>query len=204
MNRAAVPARLLWVIDREALERNAVTYALRGGVRWLHLRDSEIEARTWLRHLKDWGRVRRDVRAVVNAGPRWAQEGGLGAHLKAVQPGLGRAERDAWSLLGRSVHDSKETRAALNERPDYLVAGPIFPTTSKPGHAGIGLDGLARILEAAGGCPVLAIGGIDAGRIAELIAAGAYGVAVRSGITASGDPRAASAAYLRALPIDPD
>ena len=39
MNPAGVPARLLWVVDREAIENGSVPRALRGGVRWLYLRD---------------------------------------------------------------------------------------------------------------------------------------------------------------------
>jgi len=200
VSRAAIPARLLWVVDREAIENGSVPKAIRGGVRWLHLRDPSLEPALWRREFQALDAVR----VVVNGGPRWALEVGWGAHLKAAQSALPPAPRAAWSLLGRSVHDVDQTRNALCDRPDYLVAGPVFPTSSKPGHPGIGLEGLGRIVATAAPCPVLAIGGIDADRIAELIAAGAYGVAVRSGITAAADPAIAAAAYLQALPIDSD
>lgn len=202
MRPAGVPARLLWVVDREAIENGSVPRALRAGVRWLHLRDASITARIWQRHLQAWDAGRRVFGAVVNGGPRWAREAGWGAHLKAAQASLPRAQREAWTLLGRSVHDTGETRGALLDRPDYLVAGPVFPTASKPGHPGIGLDGLARIAAAAEGCPVLAIGGIAARHVAKIEAAGAYGVAIRSGITAARDPASAALEYLTALPID--
>ena len=200
MSPTGVPARLLWVVDGEAVENGSVVAALRAGIRWLHLRDDSIELRTWRRLLRGGERVE----VVVNGGPSWALELGWGAHLKATHAALDGAERAAWSVLGRSVHDRGETCNALRDCPDYLVAGPVFPTASKRGHAGIGLDGLGRIVAAAQGCPVLAIGGIDAAHVAEIRRAGAYGVAVRSGITAADDPAAAVKAYAKALPIDPN
>ena len=201
MRPAGVPGRLLWVVDREAIENGSVPRALCGGVRWLYLRDASIAARTWQSHLQAWESGQRVIHAVVNGGPLWALNGGWGAHLKA-QAALACGEREAWSLLGRSVHNAGETRNALRDRPDYLVAGPVFPTGSKPGHPGIGLHGLARIAAAAAGCPVFAIGGIAVRHVAQIGAAGAHGVAVRSGITAANDPASVAADYLKALPID--
>ena len=200
------PARILWVVDREAIENGAVPRALRGGVRRLYLRDASIEPRTWRRNLASWD-MSGSYPAVVNGGPAWARDHGLGAHLKAVQPRLRGDERDAWRLLGRSVHDPREARAALADRPDYLVAGPLFPTTSKPGHTGIGPSGLAAIVAAAAGIPVFGIGGITTSNLAAILEAGAHGAAIRSGITAAADPACAAADYLRALenalPVDP-
>jgi len=198
MSRAGVPARLLWVVDRAAIESGSLPHAIQAGARWLHLRDDSIVPRRW----RDQLAAGPGVRVVVNGGPPWALEAGWGAHLKAAHPTLARAQRAAWSLLGRSVHDAEETRGALRDRPDYLVAGPVFPTTSKPGHAGIGLEGLRRIVALGEGCPVLAIGGIRAAKVAEIVRAGAYGIAVRSGITAADDPRSAAAEYLETLPVD--
>jgi len=203
MTRAAVPARLLWIVDRDALENGSVPRALDGGVSWLHLRDTGVQAATWRRHLRDWSSGSRPVHGVVNGAPPWAREDRLGAHLKTSQPVLGRTERAAWSLLGRSVHDAAEVCAALKDRPDYLVAGPVFPTTSKPGHPGVGLAGLVSICAAAATCPVLAIGGVGPADVPRILEVGAHGVAVRSGITDAADPAAAARAYLEVLPGDP-
>ena len=71
---------------------------------------------------------------------------------------------------------------------DYALAGPAFETASKPGYGPeIGRKGLAEIARAAR-VPVLAIGGINAARIGELIAAGAAGVAVMGGVMRAADP----------------
>jgi len=71
---------------------------------------------------------------------------------------------------------------------DYALAGPAFETVSKPGYGPeIGRRGLAEIVRAAR-VPVLAIGGINPARVAELIAAGAAGIAAMGGVMRSADP----------------
>ena len=60
---------------------------------------------------------------------------------------------------------------------DYLIAGTVWPTASKPdGHPLLGTGGLRQIVEVAG-APVLAIGGIDASRLEAVASTGASGVA---------------------------
>jgi thiamine-phosphate pyrophosphorylase len=79
-------------------------------------------------------------------------------------------------LIGRSVHD---VAGAIAAGPvDYLIAGTVFRTPSKPDPAWpvLGLDGLAAIVQAVA-LPVLAIGGISASQLDEVVAAGAAGVA---------------------------
>lgn len=79
-------------------------------------------------------------------------------------------------LLGRSVHGRDEALAAA-EDVDYLIAGTLFPTVSKPGRIDLlGPDGLASIA-AAVRVPVLAIGGITLERVADVAAAGGAGIA---------------------------
>ena len=43
MTRRSLPARLLWIVDREALDRRVVPAVLQAGVRWLYLRDPVVE-----------------------------------------------------------------------------------------------------------------------------------------------------------------
>jgi thiamine-phosphate pyrophosphorylase len=81
-------------------------------------------------------------------------------------------------LVGRSVHTAAEAKAGGGA--DYLIAGTVFPSTSKEdGAPTIGLEGLKAIV-AATSVPVLAIGGVTADRVAEVVAAGAAGVAAIS------------------------
>lgn len=78
--------------------------------------------------------------------------------------------------VGRSVHSAAEA-GGDHGRIDYLFAGAVFAT---PSHAGIAPGGLGvvRAVAAVSPAPVVGIGGINSGRAAEVLSAGARGVAV--------------------------
>ena len=107
--------------------------------------------------------------------------GASGVHLRADSFTVADARGIAppGFLIGRSVHGVHEAEAAADA--DYLIAGAVFPTPSKPGNTTwLGGDGLRAIVRAAR-APVLAIGGITvecAGQIAAAGAAGAAGIAL--------------------------
>ncbi|MBS9535307.1 thiamine phosphate synthase [Mycobacterium sp. M1] len=102
-------------------------------------------------------------------------------------------------LIGRSTHDAAQVRAAAAESVDYFCVGPCWPTPTKPGRPAPGLELLGTAAAAAGDKPWFAIGGIDAERLGEVLAAGARRVVVVRAITAAEDPRAAAAALRAAL-----
>ena len=99
--------------------------------------------------------------------------------------------------IGRSVHSRDEARAAADEGADYLVAGPVYPTPTHPGHPGSGPGLIAAC--AAFGLPVIAIGGVTGDRLEELRAAGVWGVAAIRGLWLSDDPARTVALWLQAL-----
>jgi thiamine-phosphate pyrophosphorylase len=102
--------------------------------------------------------------------------GADGVHLGRDDPGAETA-REHGLMLGLSAASVDEARAA-GGRADYIGAGPLWATPSKPdADPPIGLDGLREICTAVG-TPVVAIGGIDATNAAHCIRAGAAGVAV--------------------------
>jgi thiamine-phosphate pyrophosphorylase len=106
--------------------------------------------------------------------------GAHGVHLRADSVPAARARRLVpRGLLGRSIHSEAEAAAAAREAVvDYLVFGTVFPTTSKPAdHAAAGPIALAKAVRAAGGIPVVAIGGLTVDNVAEAAAAGASGLA---------------------------
>ena len=92
--------------------------------------------------------------------------------------------------IGVSVHSTREADLALEDGADYLMVGTIYETPSHPGRAGAGLS-LVREL-ATRGAPVIAIGGITAGRARVVREAGAYGVAAIRALWAADDPGAAA------------
>ncbi len=121
-----------------------------------------------------------------------------GVHLPEDAPPVERPQRSF--LIGRSVHSLAAARRAEAEGVDYLIAGPVYETPSHPGREPAGL---ALIEEVARGVrlPVLAIGGVTAGRVEEVVRAGASGVAVISAVLAQADKRAAAEGLRRALDV---
>ena len=103
-------------------------------------------------------------------------------------------------LIGRSTHDPEQARLACAEPIDYLAFGPVFGTTSKQSeYDARGLTALGEIAALAGPLPLVAIGGIDLGRVAEVIRAGATAAAVISAVAAADDPVAATRALVAAI-----
>ncbi len=101
-------------------------------------------------------------------------------------------------IVGVSATNLEEALQAERDGADYLGAGPIFATPTKPDAAPpIGLDGLAEICRRVS-IPVIAIGGINEENAAAVIEAGADGIAVVSAVVAAPDVEAA-ARRLRAV-----
>lgn len=123
--------------------------------------------------------------------------GADGAHVGQGDLSITRARTllGPTALLGLSVQtpDHVAALAALPEGTvDYLGVGPVWPQTTKPDAAPPGgLRALAAIV-AATPLPCVAIGGVTPGRIAEVAATGAAGVAVISAICGQSDPTAAA------------
>ena len=117
------------------------------------------------------------ARALVNGDVALAEAVGAdGVHLPAQQL-METSARPALPLVAASVHSRAELDHAIALGCDFAVLGPVLPTATHPGAAGIGWDGFARL---AGGSaiPVYAIGGMQAGDVyPEAWRAGAHGVA---------------------------
>jgi thiamine-phosphate pyrophosphorylase len=103
--------------------------------------------------------------------------GADGVHLRGDSMPSAAARRLAPRpfLIGRSVHGVEEARAAGAD-VDFLIAGTVFPTASKPPGDLLGIHGLRRLCGASG-VPVLAIGGIGPDQLDAVAAAGAAGIA---------------------------
>jgi thiamine-phosphate pyrophosphorylase len=101
--------------------------------------------------------------------------------------------------LGASVHDGKEASAAREEGADYAFLGTMFETPTHPGRVGMGIEGLTATVGRVGELPIVAIGGIDPARAAEVLGAGAYGVAVVRGVWDSRDAPGAVRRYRQAI-----
>jgi thiamine-phosphate pyrophosphorylase len=103
---------------------------------------------------------------------------------------------EAW--IGYSAHERAEAQRAAAQGASYVTLSPIYATGSKPGAEP---RGCAWLREAAAGLPlpVLALGGVTAARVAELLRAGAAGVVAIEALGAAPDPEQAAREFRRAL-----
>jgi len=96
------------------------------------------------------------------------------------------------TMIGRSAHDREQVAAATAEDVDYFCVGPCWPTPTKPGRPAPGLPLVRIAADLAGDKPWFAIGGIDIGRLPDVLDAGARRIVVVRAITGAEDPRAAA------------
>ena len=102
-------------------------------------------------------------------------------------------------LLGVSVDGIEIAKRFDPAGIDYIGAGPVFATSTKPGHEPpVGFDGLKQIIALAG-LPAVAIGGLKENHVGATFEAGADGIAVVSAICGTPDPYQATLALARAI-----
>ena len=96
-------------------------------------------------------------------------------------------------LLGVSTHSEQQAAKALNDGADYIAIGAIFQTTTKENPETIvGTATVTAVKRLIGSVPLVAIGGINADNVAEVIRSGADSVAVASAVVRADDPRLAA------------
>jgi len=113
-----------------------------------------------------------------------------------------RRRAGAAAVIGLSTHSPQELDAACTargaDRPDYLSVGPIWATPTKEGRAPTGLD-YVRYASDHADLPWFAIGGIDAGNVRKVVAAGATRIVVVRAIRDAADPLQAARRLRAAL-----
>ena len=125
--------------------------------------------------------------------------GAAGAHLGFDDIPVRAARRivPAAFVIGASV--GADAEVANGRDADYVGVGPVYATSSKhDAGSAIGLAELARLV-ALCGRPAVGIGGITADNAAEVIAAGAHGVAVIRGLFGLLAPESAASALRSAI-----
>ena len=203
--RRLVPADAPPDASRRCLVAQA-RHACSAGVDLIQIRERDLDAADLARLVGDVLAVARGTptRVVVNDRLDVALAcGAHGVHLRGDSIPVEAARRLAPTgfLIGCSVHGVDEARRARGA--DYLIAGTVFTTASKPpGQPLLGADGLRSIVTVSE-VPVLAIGGITEDRIDQIAAAGARGFAAIGLFVASpsadGDTRRT---VCRAMPLD--
>jgi thiamine-phosphate pyrophosphorylase len=199
-----LPSRLLVITDRKGATQpleEVVAAVLRGGCRWLSLREKDLGHEERLALLHRIVALARPFGATisVHGDIEAAAATGVGVHLPAGgSPAQARARLGEGALIGLSVHSARES-AAAHPAADYVTLSPIFPSISKPGYGpALGTQGLAEAVAGAR-VPIVALGGVTADNLAQCLAAGAAAVAVMGSVMAAADPEAATAALVQAL-----
>lgn len=99
-------------------------------------------------------------------------------------------------LIGVSAHNSEEAREAAAAGADYLGCGAVFGTATKAGVGTLGLERLRSIRQAVS-LPMVGIGGVKATNYGQVLATGANGAAIISGILAATDIGGEVAKFVR-------
>lgn len=114
--------------------------------------------------------------------------GAVGVHLGQDDLPCAVARKilgDAY-IIGVSAHNPLEAVQAARDGADYLGCGAVFGTATKQDVAKLGVANL-RAIRSAVQIPMAGIGGINLANYAEVLAAGADGAAIVSGILAQDD-----------------
>ena len=176
-----------------------VRAAIRGGVSCVQLREKGCSTREFM----DEARLLKALLAGTGV-PLFINDrldvalavGADGVHLGQNDLAIADARRLVGNrmIIGISAESVADAIRAEAEGADYIGASPVFTTPTKTDTAPpLGLDGL-RAIRRAVQLPLVAIGGIDANNAAQVLRAGADGLAVVSAIVSAPCPRTAAAA----------
>jgi thiamine-phosphate pyrophosphorylase len=178
--------------------------ALRGGVDVVQLRDKGI-GDTALIDAAEPFRAACEAHAalfILNDRPDLVEACGAdGVHIGQADAAAreARSRVGAERLVGVSVSSSAQMRAAEETGADYAGVQTVYATPTKPEERAEGLE-LVRVAAATLTIPWFAIGGIDPSNVAEVVAAGAPGIAVVRAIRDADDPEAAARELRAAFP----
>ena len=150
----------------------------------LSARDLFFLSQTLTKHAVD-GRAK----ILVNDRVDIAGSTGAGVHLttRSLSVDVVRKIIGPRMLVGASTHSLEEVETAEKGGADFVVFGPIFETSSKAEYGPpVGIDELHKVTSSVT-IPVLALGGIKPGNYAEVLSAGAAGIAGISMFTETSD-----------------
>jgi thiamine-phosphate pyrophosphorylase len=203
-------ARLYLVTDSRRQQADLTEFldaVLPAGIDMVQLREKDAEAGDLLRSAATFREAaqRHDALFIVNDRPDVALAAGAdGVHLGQNDLSARQARRILGDdfLIGLSTHRVEEFEVASPDA-DYLSAGPVYPTPTKPGRKATGLGfvraAAALCLERDQARPWFAIGGVDASTIDAVLLAGAERVAVVRAVTEAEDPAAAVAGLIEQI-----
>ena len=161
----------------------SVEASVAAGIALVQLREKELTARMLYELAARAAALARGsaTRLLVNDRADVARAAGCdGVHLSArsLEPRVVRRAFGGDSLIRVSAHTLGEVRAARDGAADFATFGPVFDTPSKRAYGPpVGLEALGAAAGALAGFPLVALGGVSEGNVAEVLASGAGGVA---------------------------
>lgn len=176
--------------------------AIAGGVQVVQLRDKRLpdDELTAVANAARALCERLGALLIVNDRPLVAREVGAdGAHVGQEDMPVAEVREllGPDMLIGLSTHAPAEIDAASASAADgtplvdYIGVGPVHETPTKPGRPAAGLEPVRHAARSAS-VPFFAIGGLDAGNLSEVLAAGASRVVVLRAIAEAEDPESAA------------
>jgi thiamine-phosphate pyrophosphorylase len=193
-----VDSRLYLITPARERLTDFVEAAVRGGVDIVQIRENSLldgELLAVLHEARDVTR-RLGVPLVVNDRPDLA----VLAEADYVHVGQDDLPVAAARRFGLRVGQSTHAVAEFDRSDaDYAAVGPVYATPTKEGRPAVGLE-LVRYAASHASRPWFAIGGIDAGNVADVVAAGAERIAVVRAIGHATDPEHAASTLRAALP----
>jgi thiamine-phosphate pyrophosphorylase len=201
---ATLDGRRLYLCTPDRADLAAfVDSCIRGGVDVVQLRDKDLDARSVLGRAKVLREVcsGHGVPFIVNDRPDLALESGAdGVHLGQDDGPCALARRllGPEAIIGHSTHSPEDLERALGEPVDYLSAGPVVATPTKPGRPGTGTEYLSFAV-ARSPWPVFVTGGVTPETVPGLVAAGARHFVVVRWLTEAPEPEAAARAVSSAI-----
>lgn len=196
--------KLYVIVDRKTCGERSAIYvvkeAIAGGADAIQLRDKNATAKELIKVARAIRRLTRKAKVlfIINDRPDIAKAVDAdGVHLgqddspiKVARSILGRNK-----IIGLSTHSLSQAKEAQKSGADYISVGPIFATPTKPEYKAVGLDLIKKVKRVIK-IPFVAIGGIDASNIGDVIKEGATRVAVVRAVCGADDIRRA-AKYLK-------
>jgi thiamine-phosphate pyrophosphorylase len=177
---------------------------IRGGVDIVQLRDKNLEARPLLTRATEAAEVCADfgVPFILNDRPDLALACGAdGVHVGQddTPPEVARRILGPNAIIGFSTHAPAEWDAAAGGVADYLSAGPVSATPTKPGRPGTGVSYLQYAAASGESRPWFVTGGVTPDTVPALAAAGAERFVVVRYLTEAADPQAAATRLATAI-----
>lgn len=183
-------AVLYGIVDLGYVEAQSIEAAAKaliaGGAGVLQLRAKGCAQGDVLAYAKRLRAVIEGVPFIVNDFPEIAR----GVHADGVHIGQDDGSLEevrkvvgAEMLVGRSTHSPVQALGAVKEGFDYIGFGPLFPTPTKLGRLGIGLEDVRAVVEEVEqSIPVFCIGGVKRANLCTVREAGARRVVVVSDV----------------------